>query len=83
MAHVKGSGSVKQQSQKKRSGKRLGIKKFGGEDVIPGNIIVKQRGRKYKPGRGVKIGRDDTIFSVIKGKVKFSKKFGKTVVNVI
>ncbi len=83
MAHVKGSGSVNQQSQKKRHGKRLGVKKFGGETVIVGNIILRQRGEVYKPGKGVGIGRDHTIFAMIDGVVQFGKRFGRTLVNVV
>lgn len=83
MSKVKASGKVAQQSQKKRHGKRLGVKKFGGEVVIPGNIIVRQRGAKYKAGKGVDMGRDHTIFAMVEGVVAFSKRFGRTVVNVV
>ncbi len=82
MSHVKASGKTNQHAQGKRHGKRLGVKKFGGEKVIPGNIILRQRGAKYKAGSGVGMGKDHTIFSMIDGLVKFSKKHGKTVVNV-
>ncbi len=82
MSKVKASGKVAQQSQKRRHGKRLGVKKFGGETVIPGNIIVRQRGAKYKAGKGVGMGKDHTIFAMIKGAVVFGKRFGSTVVNV-
>jgi len=83
MSHVKAGGKVAQQKQGKRHGKRLGIKKYAGEKVIVGNIILKQRGEKYKPGMGVGIGSDHTIFAMIDGVVKFSKRFGKTVANVV
>jgi len=83
MSHVKAGGKVAQQKQGKRHGKRLGIKKYAGEKVIVGNIILKQRGEKYKPGIGVGIGSDHTIFAMIDGVVKFSKRFGKTVANVV
>jgi len=83
MSHVKASGKVAQQSQGRRHGKRLGVKKFGGEKVITGNIILKQRGAKYKAGKGVGMGRDHTIFAMMAGAVKFSQKWGRTVVNVI
>lgn len=83
MSHVKASGKVNQQSQRNRRGKRLGVKKYGGEKVIVGNIILRQRGEVYKAGKGVGIGRDHTIFAMIDGFVKFGKRFGKTVVNVI
>jgi large subunit ribosomal protein L27 len=83
MAHVKGSGSVRQHPQSKRHGKRLGVKKSDGEAVIPGNIIVRQRGAKMKAGKGVQMGRDHTLFSVVNGIVHFKKRYGKTVVDVI
>lgn len=83
MSHVKAGGKVAQQKQGKRHGKRLGVKKYAGEKVIVGNIILKQRGEKYKPGKGVGIGSDHTIFAMIDGVVKFSKRFGKTVANVV
>lgn len=84
MSHVKASGGkINQQSQRNRRGKRLGLKKFGGESVKLGQIIVRQRGENYKPGKGVGLGRDYTIFSMADGVVQFSKKWGRTVVNVI
>lgn len=83
MSHVKAGGKVAQQAQGKRHGKRLGIKKYAGEKVITGNIILRQRGAKYKPGKGVGIGRDHTIFAMMEGVVKFSKRFGRTVANVV
>lgn len=83
MAHVKGSGKVAQQSQQKRSGKRLGLKKSGGQVVKVGQIILRQRGVKYKPGKGVGMGRDHTIFAMQDGLVKFGQKHDKTVVNVV
>ena len=65
-------------------GRRLGIKKFGDELVIPGNIIVRQRGTKIHPGTNVGIGKDHSIYSLIKGKVKFRKsKFNRTFVSVL
>jgi large subunit ribosomal protein L27 len=69
MAHKKGQGSVKNGRDSKN--KRLGVKKFGGEKVIPGNIILRQRGTKFLPGRNVGLGRDYTIFALIEGNVKF------------
>ena len=83
MSKVKASGKVTQHKQGKRHGKRLGVKKFGGEKVITGNIILRQRGAKYKAGSGVGMGKDHTIFSMIDGVVAFSKRFGRTVVNVV
>ncbi|MCB9812791.1 MAG: 50S ribosomal protein L27 [Pseudomonadales bacterium] len=83
MSHVKAGGKVAQQAQGKRHGKRLGLKKYGGEKVIVGNIILRQRGAKYKAGKGVGMGKDHTIFAMVDGVVNFSKKFGRTVANVI
>ncbi|MGN7661573.1 MAG: 50S ribosomal protein L27 [Anaplasma sp.] len=65
-------------------GRRLGVKKFGSEFVIPGNIIIRQRGTKYHPGKNVGIGRDHTIFSVMSGVVSFRKRSGgKVFVDVL
>ncbi len=69
MAHKKGGGSSR--NGRDSHSKRLGVKKFGGEQVRAGNIIVRQRGTKFKPGNGVGLGRDYTIFAVIDGYVKF------------
>ena len=80
MAHVKSGGSTRQGQP--RPGKRLGVKKFGGEKINVGQIIVRQRGLVYKPGKNVAVGRDHTLFSMLDGAVTFSKRFGKTVVNV-
>jgi len=80
MSHVKAGGSTRQHHQ--RPGKRLGVKKFGGQTADIGQIIIRQRGQKYRPGKGVAMGRDFTIFSMLKGLVTFSKFHGKTVVNV-
>lgn len=80
MSHVKAGGSTRQHHQ--RPGKRLGVKKFGGQKADIGQIIIRQRGQVYRPGVGVAMGRDYTIFSMIKGVVAFSKRFGRTVVNV-
>lgn len=81
MSHVKAGGAVRQHHQ--RPGKRLGLKKFGGEKIGVGQIILRQRGLKYKPGKGVGVGRDHTIFAMIEGVVKYGKRLGKTVVNVV
>ena len=69
MAHKKGGGSSR--NGRDSHSQRLGVKKFGGEQVRAGNIIVRQRGSKFKPGNGVGLGRDYTIFAVIDGYVKF------------
>ena len=71
MAHKKGQGSVK--NGRDSISKRLGVKKFGGESVIAGNIILRQRGTKFIPGLNVGLGRDFTIWSLIDGHVKFDK----------
>jgi large subunit ribosomal protein L27 len=73
MAHKKGEGKVK--NGRDSHSKRLGIKLFGGEIAIPGNILIRQRGTNYHPGKGVDIGKDHTIFAVVEGVVKFT--YGK------
>lgn len=82
MSKVKASGKVSQQAQGKRHGKRLGVKKFGGEKVIPGNIILRQRGARYKTGTGVGMGKDHTIFAMATGVVQYGIRFGRTTVSV-
>ena len=72
MAHKKAGGSTR--NGRDSAGRRLGIKKFGGEAVVPGNIIVRQRGTKFYPGRNVSIGKDHTLFALTEGFVSFSKK---------
>jgi len=72
MAHKKGQGST--QNNRDSAGRRLGVKKFGGEAVIPGNIIIRQRGTKVHPGTGVGMGKDHTIFALIEGVVKFDNR---------
>jgi large subunit ribosomal protein L27 len=69
MAHKKGGGSVR--NGRDSNGQRLGVKKYGGEAVICGNIIVRQRGTHIKPGLNVGIGKDDTLFAATDGKVVF------------
>ncbi len=71
MAHKKGQGSVK--NGRDSISKRLGVKKFGGESVIAGNIILRQRGTKFQPGTNVGLGRDYTIFALVDGNVKFDR----------
>ena len=77
MAHKKAGGSSR--NGRDSIGRRLGVKKFGGENVIPGNIIIRQRGTKWHPGDNVGIGKDHTIFSLVEGKVVFSEKSGKKI----
>ena len=72
MAHKKAAGSSR--NGRDSAGRRLGIKKFGGEIVIPGNIILRQRGTKFHPGINVGLGKDHTIFALKKGSVFFNKK---------
>jgi large subunit ribosomal protein L27 len=71
MAHKKGQGSVKNGRDSKS--KRLGLKKFGGQAVIAGNIIIRQRGTRWTPGKNVGIGKDHTLFALTEGKVRFDK----------
>ena len=81
MAHKKAGGSTR--NGRDSAGRRLGVKKFGGEVVVPGNIIIRQRGTKYHPGKNVSIGKDHTIFAIKEGVVSFEKKSGsKSFVNV-
>ncbi len=74
MAHKKAGGSSR--NGRDSNSQRLGVKKFGGEHVVPGNIIVRQRGTKWHPGTGVGIGKDHTIFATDEGKVKFQTRGG-------
>ncbi|MEM6679049.1 MAG: 50S ribosomal protein L27 [Pseudomonadota bacterium] len=82
MAHKKAGGSSR--NGRDSAGRRLGVKKFGGEAVIPGNIILRQRGTKWWPGENVGLGKDHTIFATGAGQVKFHKGLkGRTFVSVI
>jgi large subunit ribosomal protein L27 len=80
MAHKKGAGSTR--NGRDSNSKRLGIKCYGGESVIPGNIIVRQRGTKYRPGSNVGLGKDYTIYAMIAGQVKFEDRYGRKYVSV-
>ena len=80
MSHKKGLGSSR--NGRDSNSQRLGVKRYGGEAVTGGCIIIRQRGTKYKPGLNVKRGKDDTIFSLINGTVKFTAKRNGTYVNV-
>src|SRR5689334_22234753 len=81
MAHKKAGGSSR--NGRDSAGRRLGVKKFGGEIVIPGNIIVRQRGTEFHPGANVGIGKDHTLFALVEGQVKFRKSMlGRTFVSV-
>lgn len=81
MAHKKAGGSTS--NGRDSEAKRLGVKKYGGELVKSGNILVRQRGTKWHPGKNVGRGGDDTLFATSAGHVKFTKKNGRTVVNII
>ena len=82
MAHKKAGGSSR--NGRDSAGRRLGVKLFGGQAAIPGNIIVRQRGTRWYPGTGVGLGRDHTIFATETGAVTFRKGFkGRTFVDVV
>jgi large subunit ribosomal protein L27 len=82
MAHKKAGGSSR--NGRDSAGRRLGVKKFGGQVVIPGNIIIRQRGTKMWPGANVGMGKDHTIFATSEGQVKFHKGLkGRTFISVL
>ena len=82
MAHKKAGGSSR--NGRDSDGRRLGVKRFGGQDVIAGNIIVRQRGTKWHPGTNVGMGKDHTLFALIEGKVAFRTKANdRTYVSVV
>jgi large subunit ribosomal protein L27 len=81
MAHKKAGGSTR--NGRDSESKRLGIKKFGGEQVVAGNILVRQRGTRIHPGVNVGMGSDHTLFATTDGKVEFKPKGGRTVVNIV
>lgn len=81
MAHTKSGAKAKQKSP--RPGKRLGIKKNQNQPVVPGNIIVRQRGSQFHPGQGTKMGKDYTIFAITTGSVSFLKRQGKKLIEVV
>lgn len=72
MAQKKGGGSTR--NGRESESKRLGVKIYGGESIVPGNIIVRQRGTEFHPGVGVGMGKDHTLFALVEGKVEFSVK---------
>ncbi|WP_120716093.1 50S ribosomal protein L27 [Tsuneonella amylolytica] len=81
MAHKKAGGSSR--NGRDSAGRRLGVKKFGSQEVIPGNIIVRQRGTKFYPGSGVGMGKDHTLFALVEGRVRFhAGKLGRKYVSV-
>ncbi|MEX2618226.1 MAG: 50S ribosomal protein L27 [Alphaproteobacteria bacterium] len=81
MAHKKAGGSSR--NGRDTAGRRLGVKKFGGEPVVPGNIIMRQRGTKVHPGGNVGIGKDHTLFALTGGNVQFHKTRDRTTVSVV
>lgn len=81
MAHKKAGGSSR--NGRDSAGRRLGVKKFGGEIVIPGNILVRQRGTQYTPDKNVGMGRDHTLFALIKGTVNFRRSGSRLLVSVL
>jgi len=81
MAHKKAGGSSR--NGRDSESKRLGVKKYGGEHVIPGNIILRQRGTQWHPGTGVGIGKDHTIFAKVEGQVYFSHGGRRRTINVV
>ena len=81
MAHKKGAGSTK--NGRDSNAKRLGVKRFGGQKVRAGNILVRQRGTKFKPGSNVGCGKDFTLFALIDGIVRFDYDNGKQRINII
>jgi large subunit ribosomal protein L27 len=81
MAHKKAGGSSR--NGRDSAGKRLGVKRFGGQDVLAGNILVRQRGTKFYPGRNVGIGKDHTLFALVEGRVAFHDgKLGRKYISV-
>ena len=81
MAHKKAGGSSR--NGRDSAGRRLGVKKFGSQEVIPGHIIVRQRGTKFYPGNGVGMGKDHTLFALVEGRVRFhAGKLGRKYVSV-
>ena len=81
MAHKKAGASAK--TNRDSISKRLGVKKYGGEKVISGNIIIRQKGSKFHPGIGSRMGNDFTIYAITEGVVEFKQKLGKKVINII
>ena len=81
MAHKKGQGTSK--NGRDSNSKRLGVKKFGSEHVIPGNIILRQRGTRFHPGENVGLGKDYTIYALTEGKVQFHSNRNRKMVSVV
>jgi large subunit ribosomal protein L27 len=81
MAHKKGAGSTK--NGRDSNAQRLGVKKFGGQKVRAGNILIRQRGMKFKPGSNVGYGKDFTLYAIVDGVVKFDSKDNQKRINII
>lgn len=81
MAHKKGGGSSR--NGRDSNAQRLGVKRYAGEFVLAGNILVRQRGTKLKPGLGVGVGKDDTLFALVDGEVMFDIYHGRKRVNIV
>ena len=81
MAHKKAAGSTR--NGRDSIGRRLGVKLFGGQKAIPGNIIIRQRGTRVYPGNGVGIGKDHTLFALVEGQVTFGKRANRNYVHVV
>jgi large subunit ribosomal protein L27 len=81
LASKKGAGSTR--NGRDSNAQRLGIKRFGGETVLAGNIILRQRGTKFYPGEGVGMGKDNTLFALVPGRVQFSEKRNRKHVHVL
>jgi large subunit ribosomal protein L27 len=81
MAHKKAGGSSR--NGRDSDGRRLGVKKFGSQQVLAGNIIVRQRGTKWHPGTNVGMGKDHTLFALIEGRVEFGTRAGRAFVSVL
>ena len=80
MAHKKGGGSSR--NGRDSAGQRLGVKRFGGEKVSPGSIIIRQHGTKFHPGQNVGLGRDFTLYATVEGYVKFESRNGRKLISV-
>jgi len=81
MAHKKGQGSSR--NGRDTEGKRLGVKKYAGQKVVPGNILVRQRGTTFHAGNGVGVGRDYTLFAIEEGVIEFTTRMNRKYVNVV
>lgn len=81
MAHKKAGGSTR--NGRDSAGRRLGVKRYGGQVVVPGNILIRQRGSEVYPGDGVGMGRDFTLFALVDGKVQFTERNNRRFIHVV